>query len=63
MIFGPFLGQKNAFFDFQIPKMAQKLVFLSKHVENNCLYGSWLPNEAVERCRNFRNGHSEDFVF
>ena len=27
-------GSKNAFFDFQIPKMAQKLVFLSKNVQN-----------------------------
>ena len=31
----------QAFFDVQIPKMAQKLVCLSKHVQNNCFYSSW----------------------
>ena len=39
-------GSKNAFFDFQIPKMARKLVFLSKNVQNICFYGSLWPNEA-----------------
>ena len=56
-------GSKMDFFNFQIQKMARKLIFFKKNVEKSCFYGKLWPIKELEKYRTSRNVSSGVFRF
>ena len=54
---------KMDFFDFQIPKMARKLIFSKKNVEKSCFHGKLWPIKELEQYRTSRKVSSGVFRF